>query len=928
MRYQQFPFIGSKTNRLIIYDYEDLTVPDYPYHHEDGRFTPIQGATSEDSFNSTKTVLPPLPGFVFDACVDFEDYRRNSYRGRRRSHALHLTANYRRKNVLVFEKWLDDEALESFKVIINKLRALVQGMRVSFASSQKGQFFYQINQPIMESIYRDLEEVRKRTMQLNRGREEDMMELPIWSDSKLEDVYKGVYNKNDWEMLAATFRQEVETFLLAAIYCNYDFQPAELEKESQEEEEEYCEPFVPKDLSPEVVKLLEDSIRIVTRHSLQGSPVLSGTHVGPSTMTSVHWQDPHSTVFNIEAEDDGGQGEPLSTEEVISSTPHKFPISDLPRGPSVSKDKVPSFTSPSIVPSLPAVPVQPTDLSPKAPVAEVSYQQFAPIDPVGKQNIIPDFQVEQIDRMYQAPPEDMEPVVPGTGTTSFNNLFKPSRFAEENSTQVETPGRVRSAYSSGLPERESFTVPSVPSNLSASRIESSVPSLLTRPSGFGHQHLSLPSIGPGGPPDNDPDDPDDPGGPNGPPGRGRHPDRPPRRPPDGSRPGDVPDPPSPRKPPSGGPPEPPDPPAGGATASPEGKPNKDLVLTGANKYIRTNETHFDTKLKPDIVPTWDGNDSTIIRWLTQVDELAQRSASVFKGLGDIVPTRFKDRAASWWFSLPSVHRQIVTENWDTLKKEIRAYWMNQSWIEKAQIRANRCRYRESGHSSETPTEYVIRKLELLAYVYNYTPSQTMSEILLKAPRMWSTVVNPRNYKDLASFQTAIKYHEDLLIDLGDKYDRYSSNSTRSSTTHSRSYRVDSTPQSKKIKGNDSKRKPTRSYAVGWSNPKHTYPHPKDDSNVSKGKTPADYGARGCIYCGSTKHWDRECKHHKSSNVSRARAMFADCSPEDMHAEAEYERCYQESLEEESESEDNQAEEPEKPESVKSEESSEEEHRDF
>jgi hypothetical protein len=179
-------------------------MPEYSYHHEDGRFTPIEGAKSEDSFNSLKTVLPPLPGFIFDACADFEEYRCNSYHGRQHSHALHLAANYRQKNVIVFEKWLADDSYGQFESVINKLKAFVQGMRVSFASFPN-KSFYQINQPLMEAIYRDLEDIRKRVMQLNKGREEDILELPIWSDSKLADMYEGVYSKNDWEILAATF---------------------------------------------------------------------------------------------------------------------------------------------------------------------------------------------------------------------------------------------------------------------------------------------------------------------------------------------------------------------------------------------------------------------------------------------------------------------------------------------------------------------------------------------------------------------------------------------------------------------------------------------------------------------------------------------------------------------------------------------------
>ena len=175
----------------------------------------------------------------------------------------------------------------------------------------------------------------------------------------------------------------------------------------------------------------------------------------------------------------------------------------------------------------------------------------------------------------------------------------------------------------------------------------------------------------------------------------------------------------------------------------------------------------------------------------------------------------------------------------------------------------------------------------------------MAEILNKAPPLWATVVNPRHYSDLASFQTAVKYHEELLMDLGerhDRHDRYSKGSSRRPPTQSRSYKVDSRSRTKP-KFKDSKKKSARTYSVGWKNPKHSYPHPKDDSIISKGKTPADYGARGCIFCGSTKHWDRDCKHFKDSSTHKARTMFTDCSPDDMHAEAEYERCYLESREE-------------------------------
>jgi hypothetical protein len=166
----------------------------------------------------------------------------------------------------------------------------------------------------------------------------------------------------------------------------------------------------------------------------------------------------------------------------------------------------------------------------------------------------------------------------------------------------------------------------------------------------------------------------------------------------------------------------------------------------------------------------------------------------------------------------------------------------------------------------------------------------MSEVLLKAPRLWSTLLNPQSFSTLAQFQTAIKYHEDLLIEFGERYEKVGHSS-------SRSYRVDTKSKEKKpFKKKDSKSKTSRNYAVGGNSSNRTPAYPKDDSNVSKGKTPADYGARGCIFCGSTKHWDRECKYNKGNDaLKKARAMFVDYSPEELQEEADYNLHYAEEM---------------------------------
>ena len=58
------------------------------------------------------------------------------------------------------------------------------------------------------------------------------------------------------------------------------------------------------------------------------------------------------------------------------------------------------------------------------------------------------------------------------------------------------------------------------------------------------------------------------------------------------------------------------------------------------------------------------------------------------------------------------------------------------------------------------------------------------------------------------------------------------------------------------------------------------------------------GARSCKYCGSPKHWDKDCKH--SSQGLRRKVNFAEVGIDELRAEADYLEAYTASLEVESE----------------------------
>ncbi|KLO04897.1 hypothetical protein SCHPADRAFT_806800, partial [Schizopora paradoxa] len=167
----------------------------------------------------------------------------------------------------------------------------------------------------------------------------------------------------------------------------------------------------------------------------------------------------------------------------------------------------------------------------------------------------------------------------------------------------------------------------------------------------------------------------------------------------------------------------------------------------------------------DNIPEWDGNPDTLANWILKVNSLSKRSPIIFKQLGQIVPTRLVDEADDWYYSLPQSYRTKIEEDWETLKEAIASYYMNRSWFDKQKTRANKAYYREPGHHTETPSEYYIRKSQLLSFVYQLNDSQMIMEVLTNAPSAWVTIVTPHFCRTVVEFQAALKFHEEALIDV-------------------------------------------------------------------------------------------------------------------------------------------------------------------
>ncbi len=295
------------------------------------------------------------------------------------------------------------------------------------------------------------------------------------------------------------------------------------------------------------------------------------------------------------------------------------------------------------------------------------------------------------------------------------------------------------------------------------------------------------------------------------------------------------------------------------------------------------EVHFDLKLKPEIIPEWDGDPDSLALWILKINALSKRSAIIFDQLGEFVPIRLRKEAETWYYSLPSDYRRHIETNWDTLKDAIGAYYMNRSWLDKQKARANRAYYRESGHTLERPSDYYIRKSQLLTLVYSLTDSEIIMEVMNNAPSGWTSILTTHLYSTVVEFQSALKFHEDALIRMGT--DRHKQDNapffSRSFNSGKPNFRSKSTKDNKRVKA----------YAVGWSPNLEKPKFPRDDKTLTKRKaSPEAVGARPCRHCGSPKHWDFECKYSRQGS-RQVRANLANFSEIDLQALEEYEDLF-------------------------------------
>ena len=228
---------GASGNQWIKYEPDaDIPEPKYP---EDQRFKAVGLPVDLSNVSLQDITLLSVPTkWDLDTCVNYHDYKHNTHRGKRRAHAFYLGAKALDRPIRILSDMLNAADRVKYEPTLRHLSIIALGKR--YEVKDQPETLYALDNEAYQDMVIELIDMRRRTEQIvGLDQSGDIPDVPEWGDSRTFP-HTRMYAKNDWEILSACYRFEVEAFLKALLAYGFDFIPwqdPEGEDETDDEDE-------------------------------------------------------------------------------------------------------------------------------------------------------------------------------------------------------------------------------------------------------------------------------------------------------------------------------------------------------------------------------------------------------------------------------------------------------------------------------------------------------------------------------------------------------------------------------------------------------------------------------------------------------------------------------------------------------------------
>ncbi|KII82692.1 hypothetical protein PLICRDRAFT_120454, partial [Plicaturopsis crispa FD-325 SS-3] len=307
-----------------------------------------------------------------------------------------------------------------------------------------------------------------------------------------------------------------------------------------------------------------------------------------------------------------------------------------------------------------------------------------------------------------------------------------------------------------------------------------------------------------------------------------------------------------------------------------------------------------------VLPKWDGTDDSTLDYISSATDLARQSPALSHDVARFGWTRWTGSAKTWWNAMTHDAKNYLEQDWSLLLAAIIKQFLGDKWLQDKGSEFAEMRFRDSGHASESPVDFLQRKIRLYRLLYNPRGggSNELHAILRNTPVEWAPILNTFSLTTIQELLSRAREQDKSLVAIwsnqqprnsvsrGPRRTGFQSFRTRTAhATESEDPLVPDFESSSSESGTEAEamsvQKPMRGKTGSRGKGRSAQEAPpvdksgkprfsRDDSVVSKSPPPGP-----CRVCASPKHWDRDCPHYGHYTALRsANLIEVDLDPEE------------------------------------------------
>ncbi|KAI5892568.1 uncharacterized protein SCHCODRAFT_02688882 [Schizophyllum commune H4-8] len=345
---------------------------------------------------------------------------------------------------------------------------------------------------------------------------------------------------------------------------------------------------------------------------------------------------------------------------------------------------------------------------------------------------------------------------------------------------------------------------------------------------------------------------------------------------------------------------------GGGDEPPGEGPNS----TGA---ARTPVAGINPLIKPESLPSWDGNRNTVMVYFWNIVELARQGGRMPQALGEWLWSRLvANSPIQWWYmTLSETRKDHMRQSHRHYISAIRRHYLGPAWISALSSEFRMQHFRDTKNPRESPQDFVYRRI-MYCWSLDYASENSRQEaklIMDVAPKGWKLMLNFTSVRTTDELLArVIEHSEDLLLAYhrDRKLEGSGDRTTPKTTWRTSSGAVKSTPQAFDVEvasSSEAEDDPPLSgegaspdassrdllavaYAVAAKRAAAvtSYPFPARHDVKSKGKKPPP---GPCFACGSPNHWNKDCPHWEDYERRRRETGMSAETAEDLAYDTAY-----------------------------------------